>query len=103
MAVARIEDAAVLVDKTVALHPLDDDEAERWRVLLVAGAMGANRVWVIAGPEEHLGDGAFISPVMLKNEEPAADPAVRKDLRPHAGCRGLGRGQRTAIGEPRHE
>ena len=103
LAVARIEDAAVLVDETLALHALDDDEAERRRILLVARAVGADRIRVFAGLEEHLGDGAFVNTIMLKYEKPAADPAVLVDLRPHAGCGGLGRAQRTAIGKPGHQ
>ncbi len=66
LTIARIEDAAVLVDEAFALHALDDDEAERWCILLVARAAGADRIRVFAGLDEHLGDSAFVDTVMLK-------------------------------------
>jgi hypothetical protein len=91
LAVARIEDVAVLVDETLALHALDDGQAKRRRILLVALAAGADRMRVFAGLKEHFGDGAFVNTIMLKYEKPAADSAFLVDLRPHAGRGGLGR------------
>src|ERR1035441_2346144 len=103
LAVARIEDVAVLVDETLALHALDDGQAKRRRILLVALAAGADRMRVFAGIDEHFGDGAFVNTIMLKNEKPAADSAFLVDLRPHAGRGRLGRAQRTGTRERGHK
>src|ERR1035441_10718799 len=97
LAVARIEDVAVLVDETLALHALDDGQAKRRRILLVALAAGADRMRVFAGLKEHFGDGAFVNTIMLKYEKPAADSAFLVDLRPHAGRGRLGRDRKSVV------
>jgi hypothetical protein len=102
-AIPGIEDAAVLVNQSGALHAFDDGEAERRRILLVASAMRADRVGVFAGFKEHLGDGAFVNAIILEDQKPAANPAVLVHLRPHAGGGGLAPAQRDAIGQPGHQ
>src|ERR1017187_5309032 len=96
----RLKFLTVIVASLMAYagpHALDDGQAKRRRILLVALAAGADRMRVFAGLEEHFGDGAFVNTIMLKYEKPAANPAVLVDLRPHAGRGGFGRAQRAGI------
>src|SRR5437764_1425003 len=58
-AVARIHDRPVLVSVAVALHALDEGEAEHRLAALIAFAFIAYPVLVLAGLEEHLHDSAL--------------------------------------------
>ena len=60
-----------VVFQALALHALDDGQAEPRRILLLALALGADRIGRIARLEKHFHDGALIGAIALGDEEPA--------------------------------
>src|SRR5450756_2667730 len=59
-AVARVENVAILVSQSAALHVPDERDAEHRRILAVIHASGADRIELVLGPWKHLGDGTLI-------------------------------------------
>ena len=84
LAVARIENVAVLIFQSVALHIADEGDSEYRRVLAIVGAFCANRVRILAGQRKRLGDHAFEDAVVIDEQEPAHRLAVL-DLLPQPG------------------
>src|SRR5260370_4617022 len=90
LAIARIENGAVLIVQALPLHALDDGQAEPRRILLIAHALGTERIGRIAGLQEHFDDGALIDAIVLEDEEPRLGLAgFRIDLLPEPGGAGL--------------
>src|SRR5262249_22209913 len=86
LAVARIEDVAVLVfELALALHVADEGEAEERLVLAIVLAFAANNV-LLARLPKHLGESALEGPVVLDDQHPDDGLAVL-DLLPQAGGR----------------
>jgi hypothetical protein len=76
LAVARIENVAVLIFQTVALHITDEGQSEQRRVLAVVGAFAADLVRNFTRPWKCLGDRALEDSVVIDDEEPHHHLAV---------------------------
>ena len=81
------------------LHPFDEDEPQYREIVLVAGALGADRVGVVTGLKEELREPPDIDALLLADRDQGADFSVVVDLLPDArgggGCflnAGKGRG-----------
>ena len=90
VAVARIENRAVLVFLAVATHLLDDGQPEHRRVLLLAFAFRADGVRLLARLLRHLDEPALVKAVDLGEVEPGAEFPVVVDLLPEADDRIVG-------------
>src|SRR5262249_18504329 len=102
-AVARIDDVAVIVAQSVALHATDEGHAEQRRIPAIVRASGAGRIGSVAGPGKQLRKRALEDAVALHEEKPSHRLAGFVLLLPKAGdgrFRGLD-GERGA--RERHE
>ena len=95
LAVARIENVAVLIFQTVALHVPDEGNAEHRCILAVVGAFRADLIGVFAGQRKHLGDGALENAVVIDHQKPDHRFAVFQFL-PQPRRAGFGRQPPTA-------
>jgi hypothetical protein len=77
LAVARIENIAVLVLQSIALHIPDEGYSEHRRVLAIVRTFRANIIGgVFAGERERLGDHAFEDAIVIDHEKPRHRLAV---------------------------
>src|SRR5258706_12677929 len=102
LAVARIENVAVLIFQAVALHVPDKGNSEQRRVLAVVGAFRAALMDLLAGLRERLGDHALEDALVVDYENPHHGLAVL-DLLPQPGSGRLRRLRRKHEGEQHGE
>src|SRR5450432_2404353 len=89
LAEARIENCSVLVVQALALHALDDDQAEPRCVELIALTLGTQRIGRIARLEEHFRDGTLIGAVLVDEEPAIGFAGFGIDLLPQPRSAGL--------------
>src|SRR5258708_23524001 len=98
-----MDDVAVIVAQSVALHAADEGHAEQRRIPAVVRASGAGRIGSVAGPRPQLCKRALEDAVALHEQKPSHRLAGFVLLLPQAGngrLRGL-RGEGSA--RERHE
>src|SRR6185369_16751766 len=76
LAVARIEDGAILVFKPLALHVSNDGNSEHRRILAVVGASYADRIGIFPGLWEGFGKDAFEDSLVIYYQKPSHRLAV---------------------------
>ncbi len=95
VAVARIENIAVVVFQAVALHVSDQRQPQQRLILAIVTAARTDRILRIVGPRKQFCNRAFVQASALLDEQKPADriAGVAVGLLPQAGDRGL-RGRR---------
>src|SRR5664280_420093 len=104
VAVARVENVAILISQSAALHVPDERNAEHRRIPAVIHASGADRMELVLGPRKNLGDDALIDPIVLHEQKPTYRPTGLIQLLPQT--RGGGLRQLLSVqrrGAPRHD
>src|ERR1035437_6442590 len=89
VAVARVENVAILISQSAALHVPDERDAEHRRIPAVIHASGADRMELVLGPRKNLGDDALIDPIVLHEQKPTYRPTGLIQLLPQTRGGGL--------------
>jgi hypothetical protein len=71
VAIARIENVAILVLQSAAPHVPDERDAKDRRILAIVHAFGADRIGFVLGPRKTLGDGALIDAIVIHEQKPS--------------------------------
>src|SRR5262249_60207904 len=71
VAIARVENIAVLIDQAVALHVSNQWQPEQRLILAVVPAPRTGRIFGILRAKKQLGDHALVEPAALDEQEPA--------------------------------
>src|SRR5262249_6607741 len=107
LAIARIEDIAILVLQAVAPHAAYKRKPEQRRIGPIARTLVASRIGLIARSGEQLGDRTLKNPPEPDDKEPDNWSIRLMELLPYAGDRGLlprgnGRGRAGQPRKPRY-
>jgi hypothetical protein len=90
--VSWIENCSIFIVRPLPFHTFDNRQTKPRRILLGAGALGTDRVGILAGLHEYLDEGAAINAVVFRNEKPTVGlPRRDIDLLPKSDSSRFGR------------